>query len=78
MFWGSRHRVRVQLEDSHDGSARSARRTCVRISSTSLNPMVVSANLVWSMVTTFLLCSDTCLPPALRLDWVKACSWAIC
>ena len=53
--------------------------TCVRISSTSLNPIVVSASLVCSIVTTFLLCSETCLPPApaFKLDCVKACNWAI-
>lgn len=54
--------------------------TCVRISNTSLKPIVVSASFVCSIVTTFLLCSETCLPPTpgYRFDCVNACSWAIC
>jgi hypothetical protein len=59
-------------------------RTCVRISRTSLNPMEVSANLDCNIITTLLLCSETCLLPLalLRLDrtndWRDAICWFRC
>lgn len=54
--------------------------TCVRISSTSLNPILVSASLLCSIMTMLLLCSETCFEPpaALRVFLVNCCSWAIC
>lgn len=37
--------------------------TAVLISNTSLNPILVSANLLCNIMTTLLLCSDTCFAP---------------
>jgi hypothetical protein len=47
--------------ESHDDGSK---RTCVLISRTSLNVMLVDMSLLWSSVTTFALCSSTCFPPA--------------
>ena len=52
----------------------------MRISRTSLNPIEVSASLDWSIITTLLLCSETCFDPLaeLRFERVKDWSAAIC
>lgn len=60
------------------------RRTCVLISRTSLNPIPMFASFDWRSMTTFELCSSTCLlDPAFLDGWfadddlVRCCSEAI-
>jgi len=50
--------------------------TCVRISRTSLNDIDVLANLLWSSMTTLLLCSSTCFWPWTALFLFLTYAWS--